>query len=94
MMKGIYLTEEAASILKAKVQELIKESTSPDIIYTNMQNRIIGEWTTLNYIVNSATILPVEKSWKDVNLKTDYGLSDEEIYPNGVIIEKQYNEIS
>ena len=79
-MKGIYLTEEAKQGIEAKIFELENSNRSgaPDIYYTK---KVYKE------ILQSATILPVEESWDIVNEKTDYGLSDREVYPNGVIIQ-------
>ena len=56
-MKGIYLTEEGKQELEAKIAEI--ES------YEGLESGIAD---TLKEILSSATILPVEKSWDDVEL--------------------------
>ena len=56
-MKGIYLTEKGKQELKAKIAEI--ES------YEGLES---GMADTLKEILSSATILPVEKSWDDVEL--------------------------
>ena len=56
-MKGIYLTEKGKQELEAKIAEI--ES------YEGLESGIAD---TLKEILSSATILPVEKSWDDVEL--------------------------
>jgi hypothetical protein len=56
-MKGIYLTEKGKQEIEAKIAEI--ES------YEGLES---GMADTLKEILSSATILPVEKSWDDVEL--------------------------
>jgi hypothetical protein len=62
-MKGIYLTQEAKQEIEAKIAELEKEQkTEGEVLY------IIGKAMINTYkeILSSATILPVEKSYNDI----------------------------
>ena len=63
-MKGIYLTEEGKQELEAKIAERRKYSPieTEDDWFEN------GEINVYKEILSSATILPVEKSWDDVEL--------------------------
>ena len=85
-MKGIYLTDEAKKEIEAKIDELRNYSpleTDDDFI-----NR--GKQIILEEILSSATILPVEKSWDDVELyPPDNGSQIEKTLrlKNGVIIQ-------
>ena len=94
-MKGIYLTEEGKQEIEAKINELEKEKAS------NLSQNLAG-FASINYgeievlkeILSSATILPVEKSWKSmVEGDDDYEHYIENVvcfptsYPNGVIIQ-------
>jgi hypothetical protein len=87
-MKGIYLTTEAKQELEAKIAELEKVFISNDGSKTQKELAPISlEYKIYKEILASLTILPIEESWDIVNEKTDYGLSDREVYPNGVIIQ-------
>jgi hypothetical protein len=63
-MKGIYLTEEGKQELEVKIAERRKYSPieTEDDWFEN------GEINVYKEILSSATILPVEKSWDDVEL--------------------------
>jgi hypothetical protein len=56
-MKGIYLTEKGKQEIEAKIAEIE--------YYEGLES---GMADTLKEILSSATILPVEKSWDDVEL--------------------------
>jgi hypothetical protein len=63
-MKGIYLTEKGKQEIEAKIAELDRLKREPDAILTfNEYQRIIDVYKE---ILALATILPVEKSWDDV----------------------------
>jgi GH35 family endo-1,4-beta-xylanase len=87
-MKGIYLTTEAKQELEAKIAELdLFIKSNKDMGYYALEQFHEGRKMIYQEILASLTILPVEESWDIVNEKTDYGLSDREVYPNGVIIQ-------
>lgn len=91
-MKGIYLTDEAKKEIEAKIDELRNYSpleTDDDFI-----NR--GKQIILEEILSSATILPVEKSWDDVELYPPDNESQIEKtlrLKNGVIIQPKQETI-
>jgi len=73
-MKGIYLTEEAKAEIEAKIAELetyqhtiddIENCSDEDCFYIGERS---GEILKLKEILSSATILPVEKRWQDVEM--------------------------
>jgi len=76
-MKGIYLTQEAKQEIEAMIAETERKfmSTGNDIY--------AGEVNVYKEILSSATILPVEESWFDVNQSVVL----ENVYPQGVIIQ-------
>jgi len=84
-MKGIYLTQEGKQELEAKITELDKLKREPNTILTfNEYQRIIDVYKK---ILESATILPVEESWNDVEFSLDFWFDDlVNTYPKGVII--------
>jgi hypothetical protein len=85
-MKGIYLTEEGKQEIEAKIAEL------EDIIekYKECKNWMwfdtVGQLEVYKGILSSATIPPVEESWKIVAVKTMISPATES-YPQGVIIQ-------
>jgi len=86
-MKGIYLTPEGKAEIEAKIAELKNQELFGDSYYIQY-----GTIQTLEQLLFSATILPVEESWSDIQdtvvsrkqLPFSY---TEEYYPNGVIIQ-------
>jgi hypothetical protein len=68
-MKGIYLTKEGKKAIENKIAELEvkrdKAAEDNDEIYANS---CIGQIFAYYEILSSATILPVEESWEDVEL--------------------------
>jgi hypothetical protein len=85
-MKGIYLTEEGKQEIKEELLRIENESINYAEDELNDITAIKTRYNILKEILECATILPIEESWDIVNEKTDYGLSDREVYPNGVII--------
>jgi hypothetical protein len=84
-MKGIYLTEEGKKDIQSKIDELKKyskthKSDSVDVYYSL---KIYKE------ILSSATILPVEESWKNIETKNKTFLTKQVEYPKGVIIKPE-----
>jgi hypothetical protein len=88
-MKGIYLTEEAKKEIEAKISEI---ETGLKTLSLTDGFKDMGMLSVYKEILSSATILPVEKSWSDIQdtvvsrkqLPFSY---TEEYYPNGVIIQ-------
>jgi hypothetical protein len=80
-MKGIYLTEEGKKDIEAKIAELEKLALDEDRPSFRMGQKII-----LLEILSSATILPVEESWENVNDLLN-------IYKNGVIIKPKLKKL-
>jgi hypothetical protein len=84
-MNGIYLTQEGKQAIEAKIAELEntrKESSSDNNDY------YLGRIKELKEILSSATILPVEESWRKcgiVNREDRESVNSD--YPNGVIIQ-------
>jgi hypothetical protein len=84
-MTGIYLTQEGKQGIEAKIAELEntrKESSSDNNDY------YLGRIKELKEILSSATILPVEESWRKcgiVNREDRESVNSD--YPNGVIIQ-------
>jgi len=85
-MKGIYLTEQGKQEIEAKIIELDRLKKEPDAILTfNEYQRIIDVY---KQILKSATILPVEESWVNVEFSLDNWFDDlVDTYPQGVIIQ-------
>ena len=81
-MKGIYLTEEGKKAIEDKIAEL--EETYRE--YASWEEKY-GELQTLKEILESAIILPVEKSWENVIDIHDPEGACNKYYPNGVIIQ-------
>jgi len=85
-MKGIYLTEQTKQEIEAKIKELEKSEAShlsQNLIgFANINHGFID---ALKEILQSATILPVEESWEDVNYLYD-GVR-KELFPKGLIIQ-------
>jgi hypothetical protein len=84
-MKGIYLSEQGKKEIEAKIVEI--EKLKNDTQATLEWNEAVVMINVYKKILLSATILPVEESWNKVDEKSDYGLSSEEFYPQGVIIQ-------
>jgi hypothetical protein len=76
-MKGIYLTSECKAEIEAKIAEIET--------YEGLES---GMSDNLKEILSSATILPVEESWVEVEFSLDNWFDDlVDKYPNGVIIQ-------
>ena len=84
-MKGIYLSEQGKKEIEAKIVEI--EKLKNDTQATLEWNEAVVMINVYKKILLSATILPVEESWNKVDEKSDYGLSSEEFYPQGVVIQ-------
>ena len=95
-MKGIYLTQEG----KREIETLIVELEKSADYYESINSRhrrggCLAKIFTLQEILESATILPVEESWEKLEENLLEGLHEhtklEDVisidYPNGVIIE-------
>ena len=84
-MNGIYLTQEGKQEIEFKIVELEttrKESSSDNNDY------YLGRMKELKEILSSATILPVEDSWGNLEFSIDEPSQDlSEKYPEGVIIQ-------
>ena len=78
-MKGIYLTQEGKEEIEAKIAELEKLALDADKPSFRMGQKVI-----LLEILSSATILPVEESWDDVNY---HNIRKYNTHSNGVIIQ-------
>jgi hypothetical protein len=101
-MKGIYLTQEGKQEIEAKIKdlefktEMIPDKNNQNITRSrnqaNWHNLYSGELNILKEILQSATILPVEESWKLIgeNTGTFYDDDGEVLhshFKNGVIIQ-------
>jgi hypothetical protein len=71
-MKGIYLTPEGKQEIEAKIKELRTKGQVPII--------------TLEAILEIATILPVEESWKNIAHSTTVSFYELD-FPKGIIIQ-------
>jgi len=81
-MEGIFLTEEGKKAIEDKIAEL--EETYRE--YASWEEKY-GELQTLKEILESAIILPVEKSWENViDMHGPEGACNK-YYPNGLIIQ-------
>jgi hypothetical protein len=93
-MKGIYLTEEAKAEIEAKIAELEKQFLiSENDLYSGMIS-------ALEEILSSATILPVEESYNDIQHfeTSEHGTVIRKHllmanYPNGVIIQPKQEKL-
>jgi|LakMenEpi03Aug12_release.lakeMendotaPanAssembly.Ray.scaffolds.fasta_scaffold2532825_1 hypothetical protein len=82
-MKGIYLTEESKKYIEDKIAELSKYDYKDD----KLNGQLEGDIYRLKEILSSATILPVEESWKIViDIYDPKGICNK-YYPLGVIIQ-------
>jgi len=80
-MNGIFLTEQGKQEIEAKIVELEKY----DYGDARLNGALEGDLYRLKEILSSATILPVEESWK--NLRDMLDINTLPIsYKNGVII--------
>ncbi len=86
-MKGIYLTEQAKQEIEAKIAELIIELKSSEETDEYGIGSIYAALGVYEKILSSATILPVEESWKDVYDMLSINTLPNHTYKNGVIIE-------
>jgi hypothetical protein len=87
-MTGIYLTQEGKQEIEAKIAELEKLEND-EFFDEHLINDYLSQIRTYKEILYSATILPVEESWKlSVVSITPYkqGLL-KSLYKNGVIIQ-------
>jgi hypothetical protein len=94
-MKGIYLTEQGKQEIEAKIAEL--ESVNKVEIENKWEVKAgitFGCILMLNEILSSATILPVEENWVDLDnkafeeeFKFHQHLYNSRKYPNGVVIQ-------
>jgi hypothetical protein len=84
-MKGIYLTEQGKQEIQAKIIELeeSKKLTNGDFDW----NEIVVEKNVYIRILQSATILPVELKWEDVEQQSDNFYRLNEYYRQGIIIQ-------
>jgi hypothetical protein len=86
-MNGIYLTEQGKQAIKAKIAELEKQmDTHREFAF--VFDALSGRNLMLKEILSSATILPVEESWRKcgiVNREDRESVNSD--YPNGVIIQ-------
>jgi hypothetical protein len=88
-MKGIYLTQEGKQEIEAKIAELEKFYMTARKVGVTME-RIDWEIQYLKEILSSATILPVEESYKNIKSMYHHNTMREDFeykYPNGVIIQ-------
>lgn len=89
-MKRIYLTEEGKKAIEDKIAEMEKadlfykknaSAFNPNYAYNSAELKIYKE------ILESAIILPVEKSWENViDIHDPEGICNK-YYPNGVIVQ-------
>ncbi len=86
-MNGIYLTQEGKQEIEAKIAEL--EGINVHLMKpSHTLGSLEGRISTLKEILSSATILPVEESWRKcgiVNREERESVTSD--YPNGVIIQ-------
>jgi len=89
-MKGIYLTEEGKKAIEDKIAELEKEG--------DVWSPCFGiAMDVYQKILSTATVLPVEESWENIESKLDSNVYRPTLkgnlplrinkYPKGVIIE-------
>jgi hypothetical protein len=65
-MKGIFLTEEGKQEIETKIAEIEKQMDK-NREFASVFYALSGRNLMLKEILSSATILPVEKSWENVN---------------------------
>jgi hypothetical protein len=91
-MKEIYLTQEGNEEIEAKIAQLEEYMDSDKCNDSRNWSFISGRRFTLEEILNSAIILPVEESWEQMIHKSQQGddveLDREKLYPNGVVIKQ------
>lgn len=80
-MKGIYLTEEGKKDIEAKIAELEYIFEKEGELFSSRDS---GKYHLYKEILSSATILPVEESWENIDENTH---TIPKVYPNGVIIQ-------
>jgi hypothetical protein len=87
MKNKIYLTQEGKKEIEAKIAELENYSYATQNIWIEGQNS--GILKTLEEILASAIILPIEESWNEFNMSNNsLTLENKKIwYPQGVIIQ-------
>jgi len=96
-MKGIYLSPEGKALIEAKIAEL-NDNISKFDEYSAFLNvhytEYVKEKEILKEILSSATVLPVEESWKETLGKQlnkfQVGGEDSTLegnYPDGLIIQ-------
>jgi len=86
-MIGIYLTQEGKQGIEAKIAELEKLEND-EFFDEHLINDYLSQIRTYKEILSSATILPVEESWRKcgiVNREERESVTSD--YPNGVIIQ-------
>jgi hypothetical protein len=85
-MKGIYLSEEGKKEIEAKITEI---ETGIKVLSLTEGFKDMGNINVYKEILSSATILPVEESWEDVEFfPPDNESQTERVlrFKNGVII--------
>jgi hypothetical protein len=86
-MKGIYLTEEGKKEIEDKIAELKRELKQFEKYQSISREPILKQISVYKEILSSATILPVEESWKIViDIYDPKGICNK-YYPLGVIIQ-------
>ena len=70
-MKGIYLTEKSKEEIEAKLAQLEKYKDSDKCNDPRDWSFVSGRQFTLSEILSSATILPVEESWRDLEQQAE-----------------------
>ena len=86
-MKGIYLTQEGKEEIEANIAQLEEYKDSDECNDPRDWSFVLGKQATLEEILSSATILPVEESWYELNISAvqpEQKLDGK--YPSGVII--------
>jgi hypothetical protein len=79
-----YITEETKQEIEAKIEQL----QHTEALRSFTIGVLLAEEAFYKRVLESATILPVEKSWTDVLLKSSTkGNHVINLYPNGVIIQ-------
>jgi hypothetical protein len=78
-MKGIYLTAESKQEIEARIVALEKWG-----VITVLHPKY-SMWKIYKEILSSATILPVEESWR--NIESINPITKRDIYKQGVIIQ-------
>jgi hypothetical protein len=81
-MKGIYLTEEGKKAIEDKIDELKNQEEFGHAYYI-----LYGTIETLDEILSSATIIPVEEDWGKIIFNEEYQIGAKKNYQNGVIIQ-------